>query len=164
MWDHHKDMRAQRSPDTSCPTPAPTCGDQSMSLAAPSATRVTWARSWAVADTCVSTWLIHVWLCLWAVATICVSTWLIHMGWLRLVGSIQLQVSFAKEPYKRDDILQKRPIILRSLLIVATPYVSWLVHIWQDPFIRSSRVSGCRHLCQHLPHPYVSSLIHMRHY
>jgi len=27
----------------------------------------------------------------------------------------------AKEPYKRDDILQKRPIILRSLLIVATP-------------------------------------------
>jgi len=30
---------------------------------------------------------------------------------------------FAKEPCKRDDILQKRPIILRSLLIVATPYV-----------------------------------------
>jgi len=29
----------------------------------------------------------------------------------------------AKEPYKRDDILQKRPIISRSLLIVATPYV-----------------------------------------
>ena len=35
-----------------------------------------------------------------------------------------MQVSFAKEPYKRDDILQKRPVILRSLLIVATPYVS----------------------------------------
>ena len=44
------------------------------------------------------------------------------MGWLRLVGSLKLQVSFAKEPYKRNDILQKRPIILRSLLIVATPY------------------------------------------
>jgi len=44
------------------------------------------------------------------------------MGWLRLVGSLKLQVTFAKEPYKRDDILQKRPIILRSLLIVATPY------------------------------------------
>ena len=44
------------------------------------------------------------------------------MGWLWLVGSLKLQVSFAKEPYKRDDILQKRPIILRSLLIVATPY------------------------------------------
>jgi len=26
-----------------------------------------------------------------------------------------------KEPYKRNDILQKRPIILRCLLIVATP-------------------------------------------
>ena len=44
------------------------------------------------------------------------------MGWLRSVGSLKLQVSFAKEPYKRDDILQKRPVILRSLLIVATPY------------------------------------------
>jgi len=33
-----------------------------------------------------------------------------------------LPVSFAKEPYKRDDILQKRTINLRSLLIVATPY------------------------------------------
>ena len=30
-------------------------------------------------------------------------------------------VSFAKEPYKRDDFLQKRRVILRSLLIVATP-------------------------------------------
>ena len=45
-----------------------------------------------------------------------------YMGWLRLVGSFELQVYFAKRPYKRDDILQKRPIILRSLLVVATPY------------------------------------------
>ena len=44
-----------------------------------------------------------------------------HMVWLRLVGSLKSQVSFAKEPYERDDILQKRPIILRSLLLVATP-------------------------------------------
>jgi len=43
------------------------------------------------------------------------------MGRLRLVGSLKLQVSFAKEPYKRDYILQKRLIILRSLLIIATP-------------------------------------------
>jgi len=42
------------------------------------------------------------------------------MGWLRLGGSLKLQVSFAKDPYKRDIILQKRPTILRSLLIVAT--------------------------------------------
>jgi len=44
-----------------------------------------------------------------------------YMRWLRLVGSLKLYVSFAKEPYKRDDILQKRPIILKSLLIVAIP-------------------------------------------
>jgi len=43
------------------------------------------------------------------------------MGWLQLVGSLKSQVSFAKEPYKGDYILQKRPIILRRLLIVATP-------------------------------------------
>ena len=50
------------------------------------------------------------------------------MGWLPLVGSSKIQVSFAKEPYKRDDILQKRPMISTSLLIVATPY-NTLQHI-----------------------------------
>jgi len=40
------------------------------------------------------------------------------MKWLQLVGSSKLQVSFAKEPFKRDYILQKRPMIWRSLLIV----------------------------------------------
>jgi len=39
-----------------------------------------------------------------------------------LVGSFKLQVSFAKEPYKRDYILQKTAIFLRSLLIEVTPY------------------------------------------
>jgi len=34
-----------------------------------------------------------------------------HIEWLRLVVSIKLQVSFAKEPYKRGNILQKRLII-----------------------------------------------------
>jgi len=34
------------------------------------------------------------------------------VGRLRLVGSFKLYVSFAKEPIKRDDILQKRPVIL----------------------------------------------------
>jgi len=58
-----------------------------------------------------------------------------HMGWLRLAGSLKLQVSFAKEPYKKDDILQNGPVILRSLLIEATPYtyvlqaILWHVHI-----------------------------------
>jgi len=71
---------------------------------------------------------------------------LIHMGWLRLVGSLKLQISFAKEPYKRDYTLQKRPIILRRLLIIATPYSigadvdsggaraspsSWVSRVWE---------------------------------
>jgi len=51
------------------------------------------------------------------------------MGWLWLVGSIKLPVSFAKETYKRDAILQKRPIILLILLTVATPYRSPQWHI-----------------------------------
>jgi len=60
------------------------------------------------------------------VATIDGHIW----GGLRLVGSLKLQVSFAKEPYKRDYILQKRPIILRSLLIVATLYIFLSVGTW----------------------------------
>jgi len=44
------------------------------------------------------------------------------MSWLRLVGSLKRWVSFAKEPYKRAYILQKRPIMRRCLLIIATPY------------------------------------------
>jgi len=36
---------------------------------------------------------------------------IVNMGWLRLVGSLKLQVSFAKEPYKRGYILQTRPMI-----------------------------------------------------
>jgi len=45
------------------------------------------------------------------------------MGWLRVVGSLRLYVSFAKEPYKSDLYSPKRHIILRSLLLVATPYI-----------------------------------------
>jgi len=48
--------------------------------------------------------------------------WRLVWGWLRLVGSLKLQVSFAKEPYKRDYILLKRPLFLKSPLIVAAPY------------------------------------------
>jgi len=63
------------------------------------------------------------------------SSWVIcqgtsmTMGWLHVAGSLKLQVSFAKEPYERDDILQKRPIIFRSLLISATPYMRHLPSI-----------------------------------
>ena len=59
------------------------------------------------------------------------------MGWLWLVGSIKLQDSFAKETYKRDAILQKRPIILSILLTVATPYAT-------PPYqLFLSRLRGC---------------------
>jgi len=56
-------------------------------------------------------------------------TWFL-MGWLRLVGSFKLQVSFAEYRLFGWVLLQKRPMILRSLLVVATPYqvLAWLIH------------------------------------
>ena len=44
------------------------------------------------------------------------------MGWLRRVGSLESQVSFAEYRLFYRALLQKNPTILRSLLIVATPY------------------------------------------
>ena len=40
---------------------------------------------------------------------------ILDIGWLRFVGSLKFYVSFAKEPYKRDYILQKGRTIVRSL-------------------------------------------------
>ena len=40
---------------------------------------------------------------------------------MNLVGSIKLWVSLAKEPYKSDNILQKRPVILSILLNHSDP-------------------------------------------
>ena len=48
---------------------------------------------------------------------------MIHpMGWLRLVGSIKLPVSFPEYSLFYRALLQKRPIILSILLTEATPY------------------------------------------
>jgi len=47
---------------------------------------------------------------------------LVGTGWLRLVGSLKLKVSSAECRLFYTSILRKRPIILRSLLIAATPY------------------------------------------
>jgi len=44
------------------------------------------------------------------------------MGGLWLVGSSKLYVSFAEYRLFYRALLQMKPIILRSLLIVATPY------------------------------------------
>ena len=43
------------------------------------------------------------------------------MGWLRLVGSFKLQVSLAEYRLFYSAHLQKKPIVLRILLIEATP-------------------------------------------
>ena len=40
----------------------------------------------------------------------------------------KIYISFAKEPCKRDDILQKRPKIFRSVLFIAAPYHNMSTH------------------------------------
>ena len=58
------------------------------------------------------------------------------MGWLWLVGSTKLLVSFAKVPYKRDGILQKRPIIVGyyvQRLIIVGYYVILRTHSTSEP-------------------------------
>jgi len=50
------------------------------------------------------------------------SPWSLLMGWLRLVGSLKLLISLAEYRLFNRALLQKRPIIWRSVLIVATPY------------------------------------------
>jgi len=65
---------------------------------------------------------IYVHMYIWRHIIAASYTWSIlifmYMGWPRWIGSLKLLVSFAKEPCKRDCSLQKRPLILRSLLIV----------------------------------------------
>jgi len=56
------------------------------------------------------------------------------MGWLRLVGSLKLQDSFAEYSLFYRALLQKRPILSRSLLIVATPY-----HELQTPLLNFTK-------------------------
>ena len=62
------------------------------------------------------------------------------MGSLRLVGSLKLQVSFEEYRLFYRALLQKRPMILRSLLIEATPYHVHLGIYWYwHSFIRDIR-------------------------
>ena len=46
------------------------------------------------------------------------------MGWLRLVGCLKIYVSLQNIGLFCRALLQKRPIFLSILLIVATPYLS----------------------------------------
>jgi len=66
------------------------------------------------------------------------------MGWLRLVGSIKLYVSGAKEPCRRDNILQKRPIMLSILLTEDTPCLSRDTVLLPPPTVC---VCMCVHVC-----------------
>jgi len=52
----------------------------------------------------------------------------IHMGWLRSVGSLKLYVSFAEYSLFYRALLQKRPVLLRSLPIEATAYPECKAH------------------------------------
>jgi len=45
-------------------------------------------------------------------------------GWLRLVGSLKLQVTFAEYSLLNRALLQKRRIFLGSLLVSSNNYVS----------------------------------------
>ena len=81
-----------------------------------------------------------------------------YMGWLQLLGSLKVKVIFAKEPCKRNYILQKKPIILRSILIAATPYLLFITtqvkthsYVWHDSFIC---VPWLIHMCA-MTHSYV---------
>jgi len=51
------------------------------------------------------------------------------MVWQRLVGSLKLEVSFAEYSLFYRALLQKRPIISRSLLFAATPYPVWIFFV-----------------------------------
>jgi len=79
------------------------------------------------------------------------------MGWLRLVGSLKLYVSFAEYHLFYRAFLRKRPIILRSLLIVATPYAYSVVALkctTQKQYTRKYYVRVC--ICA-----YMSIYIHV---
>ena len=80
------------------------------------------------------------------------------MRWLRLVGSIKSQVSFAKETYKRDYILQKRPIKrtrLHSCALSPTVLCSFVISrslscnvvLSRVYFLSRARAHACLRVC-----------------
>jgi len=68
------------------------------------------------------------------------------MGWQRssmygvatISRLLKITGLFCKEPYKRDYILQKRPMLLRSLHIVTTPLALSIGTLhWHSPLVLS---------------------------
>jgi len=79
-----------------------------------------------------------------------ICTIYIYIGWLWLVGSIKLYVSFEKESYKRLDILRKRPIFLSILLTVATPYymeIRVIARLWEH-IVTNQKMNRIPYLCR----------------
>jgi len=68
------------------------------------------------------------------------------MGWLRLLGSFKLSFFFAKDPYKRDYILQKRPMILQSLLIEPYHYHVWITEYLEYAHQNSFFINAYRYI------------------
>ena len=74
------------------------------------------------------------------------------MGWLRLVGSFKIQVSFAESRLFYRAFLQKRSVIWRSLLIVTTPHLQWMAAIHNHGHARAHTYT--------YTHAYTHSLSH----
>ena len=73
-----------------------------------------------------------------------VNTCHAHMGWLQRVGSLKLQVFFAEYRVFYRALLQKRPMILRRLIIVATLY-NTCVHTYNTCV---HTYNTCVHTCE----------------
>jgi len=101
-------------------------------------------------------------------------TWMKHIAVCYRVATIsrllKITLLSCKEPYKRDYILQKRPIILRSLLIVATPpyegyrwLTSWVSYEFMNQsWVNESVMSESCHTHEwSISHIWMSHVAHM---
>jgi len=110
------------------------------------------------------TWMSHVATASRGCWMTCGATHVLHMfytcsmtrgatGSLRLVGSLKWYVSFAEYSLFYRAILQKRPIILRSLLIDATlSHVEWLAVLRTNESCRRSSMARSAWAMLHMSH------------
>jgi len=98
------------------------------------------------------------------------------IGWLRLVGSFKLLVSFAEYRLFYRALLQKRPIIWRSLLVEATPWnaisPTWFLHGGLDrghtyiemcvDMVICICICSCVSVCVYTNNVYVYTNVHER--
>ena len=77
------------------------------------------------------------------------------MGWLRLVPSFKLQVSFVEYRLFYRVLLQKRPIILSILLTTATPY---LCNVYDLSILYSTYIMHLQMINFHILHSFLCIL------